>query len=139
MNEQENAALVRKLYDSFSRGEIETILNNVAEDVDWNSPGPESIPYCGRRKGRSQVREFFAQLQNLNRDMNVTVQDVIAQGDKVVTVCQFRGTATATGRTYDSPVMHFFMIRDGKVTQHIGLVDTAAVLAAQTGAAAAGR
>src|SRR3954454_20221144 len=37
MNEQENVALVRKLYDAFARGDIETILNHVTDDTEWSN------------------------------------------------------------------------------------------------------
>ena len=43
MNEQENVALVRKLYDAFARGDIDTILNHMTDDTEWSNPGPATV------------------------------------------------------------------------------------------------
>jgi ketosteroid isomerase-like protein len=44
MNEEQNTALVRKLYDAFARGDIQTILGNLTGGVEWIQDGPTVIP-----------------------------------------------------------------------------------------------
>ena len=137
MNEQQNTALIQKLYDSFSKGDIQTILASVTEDVDWGLEGPAAIPFAGKKTGPAQVRGFFEALAGSNRDMKLTIDTFIAQGDRVATMGRFSGTATATGKSFDVPVGHFFLIRNGKVAQFTDYTDTAATLEAYTKAAAA--
>jgi uncharacterized protein len=125
MSEQENTALIQKLYEAFGRGDVKTILENVTEDVKWSSPGPDAIPYSGSRSGPSEVREFFEQLARTQENVKLTIDRFIAQGDSVATLGRYTGNVRATGRSLDSIVAHFFTIRDGKVASWIGLGDTA--------------
>jgi hypothetical protein len=139
MNEQENVALVKKLYGAFATGDIKTILDHVTDDVKWSNPGPASIPYSGERTGREQVREFFERLGGTQENVSLTIDQFVAQDDAVATLGRYKGNVKATGRAFDAPVGHFFTIRGGKVTQWIGLGDTANVAAAYSSASAAGR
>jgi uncharacterized protein len=139
MNEQENVALVRKLYDAFARGDVETILNHVTDDTEWSNPGPATVPYFGDRRGPTQVREFFDRLIGTQENPNLTIDQLIAQGDTVAALGRYSGTVKATGKPFDSVVGHFFAIRGGKVARWIGLGDTANAAAAYTGASEAGR
>ncbi len=139
MNEQENIALVKKLYEAFSRGDIKTILDHVTDDIKWSNPGPSTIPYSGDRTGPTQVREFFERLVGTQENVNLTIDQFIAQGDQVATLGRYTGKIKGTGRAFDSLVGHFFTIREGKVARWIGLGDTADAAAAYSTASAAGR
>jgi uncharacterized protein len=111
MNEQENIALVKKLYDAFGRGDIQTILDHVTDDVKWSNPGPSSVPYFGDRTGRAQMREFFDRLVGTQENAKLTIDQYIAQGDAVATLGRYTGNVKATGKPFDSLVGHFFTIR----------------------------
>jgi ketosteroid isomerase-like protein len=139
MNEQENIAIVKKLYEAFATGDIKTILDHLTDDIEWRSPGPATVPYSGDRTGPAQVREFFAQLVGTQQDVNLTIDQFIAQGDAVATLGRYSGSVKATGAPFDSVVGHFFTFRDGKVSRWIGLGDTAHAEAAYARTSAAGR
>ncbi|MGA8025977.1 MAG: nuclear transport factor 2 family protein [Bryobacteraceae bacterium] len=137
MNEQENIALVKKLYDAFAKGDIKTILAHLSDDVKWSSPGPDTIPYSGDKTGPTEVREFFSELVGTQENVNLTIDQFVAQGDAVATLGRYSGNVKATGEPFDSVVGHFFTIRAGKVSRWIGLADTAHAAAAYTRASAA--
>ncbi|MGI8960821.1 MAG: nuclear transport factor 2 family protein [Bryobacteraceae bacterium] len=136
MNEQQNAALVRKLYDAFSRGDIQTILDNLTGDAEWIQDGPAVIPYAGKKTGPTQVRQFFDALVGTQENAKVTIDHFIAQGDEVATLGRYAATVKATGRQFDSRVAHFFTIRDGKVSRWIGIGDMTDAAAAYSSASA---
>jgi ketosteroid isomerase-like protein len=46
----------RDLYDAFGRGDIPTILNLLADDVDWYDPGPPAVTHAGRYRVRECER-----------------------------------------------------------------------------------
>jgi ketosteroid isomerase-like protein len=46
---------------------------------------------------------------------------------------------TATGKSFDSPVAHFFTFRGGKISRFVDVVDTAAMADAYRAASAAAR
>ena len=139
MNEQENVALVKRLYEAFARGDIKSILEHLTDDVKWSNPGPSTVPYSGERTGPAQVREFFDRLVGTQENVNLTIEQYVAQGDMVATLGRYSGKVKATGRPFDSLVGHFFTIRDGKVARWTGLGDTANAAAAYSTASAASR
>ena len=137
MNEQENIALVKKLYEAFARGDLQTILDHVTEDVQLSNPGPSVVPFFGDRTGPEQVREFFDHLVSTQENVNLTMDQFIAQGEAVATLGRFTGHVKATGKSFDSPVGHFFTIRNGKMARLVGLGDTANIASAYSTAASA--
>lgn len=137
MDEQQNVALIRKLYDAFGRGDIRTIVDNVTQDVEWTSEGPSSVPWYGKKRGPQQVQEFFDALAATQDNMKLTMEDFIAQDDGVATFGRYRARVRATGRDFDTPVAHLFRIRNGKVSRFLNFGDTAQVVAAYSGTLAA--
>ena len=136
MNEQQNEALIRKVYAAFGRGDIPEILANLTDDIEWTLEGPSIIPYVGKKKGVAEVTEFFTALSGTQSDMKLTTEDFIAQEDKVATFGRYAGTVKATGKKFDSPVAHLFTIRKGKISRFVSLGDTAAMAEAYRGMSA---
>ncbi|MGD1092087.1 MAG: nuclear transport factor 2 family protein [Bryobacteraceae bacterium] len=139
MSEQQNTGLIQKVYDAFSRGDLQTILNNLTEDVDWGFEAPHTIPYAGQRKGTAQVTKFFEALATTQSGQKLTPQTFVAQGDHVATLCRYSGTVTATEKKFDCPVAHFFTIRGGKVASFVNVTDSAAMVEAYVSSSAAAR
>ena len=138
MSEEQNAALIQKLYDAFGRGDVQTILDNLTADVDWGMEGPAAVPFTGQRKGPAEVMGFFEALATTQTNQKLTVETLLAQGDTVAMVGRYAATVTATGKNFDTRVAHFFTVRDGKVARLVEVGDTAALVEAYTKASAAG-
>jgi uncharacterized protein len=137
MNEQDNVALIKKMYDAFARGDIQTIVGSLSDDVEWVVEGPSSIPYVGHMKGQSEVQsKFFGGLAGTQEDMNLTPEDFIAQEDGVAMFGRYSAKLKATGKRFDVPIGHLFRVRNGKVSKFVNLGDTAAVAEAYSGGAA---
>jgi hypothetical protein len=62
MSELDNIKIVQQAYDSFKTGDIQTLLSAFADDIEWQTPEAENIPFGGKRNGREQVAQFFALL-----------------------------------------------------------------------------
>ena len=137
MSEQQNTALIQKLYADFGRGDIPAILASLTADVEWTLEGPSIIPFTGSRKGPSEVLGFFQALGATQQNQKLTIEAWVAQGDTVATLGRYSGSVTATGKHFDSPVAHFFTIRDGKISRLVDLGDTAAFAEAYTSSASA--
>jgi uncharacterized protein len=133
MTEQANTAVIQRLYDAFSKGDVATILNHLTPDVEWIFEGPTSVPFTGKRHGIEETKGFFTALATTQSGMTLTTDEFIAQGDHVATYGRYTGTVTATGRKFDSPVGHFFQFRDGKVARFVNMGDTAAYVEAYRG------
>jgi len=126
MNEQANTALIQRLYAAFSKGDIQTILDHLTPDVEWVFEGPAILPWAGARRGPQEVLGFFSGIATTQSGMKLTMDEFIAQGDRVASFGRYSGTVTATGKKFDSPVGHLFVVRDGKVARFINMGDTAA-------------
>jgi ketosteroid isomerase-like protein len=139
MSEQQNVALIQSIYDAFKRGDLPFILARLTDDVDWTLEGPSIVPFTGKREGIAQVKEFFEALAGTQTNMKLTMGPLMAQGDRVSGVGRYSATVVATGRSFDSPVGHFFTVRDAKISGFVDLADTAAMVDAYRATAAAAR
>ena len=139
MNEQQNTDLIKLVYAAFGRGDVQAILDRLTDDVEWSLEGPAVIPFAGTRRGPGQVVGFFQALATANENMVLTTDRFVAQGDQVATIGRFAATVKATGRRFDSPIAHFFTIRDGRISRFVDFGDTALMAEAYTQAAAAAR
>ena len=139
MNEQNNKALVEKMYAAFGRGDVQTILDHLAPNVEWTMEGPSTLPFAGKKIGPGQVRSFFESLATTQENQKLTIDDYIAQGDKVATTGRYSAVVKATGKRFDCAVAHVFTIRDGKITKFLDFADTAQMADAYVSAAAASR
>jgi ketosteroid isomerase-like protein len=126
MNETENTKVVQDAYARFGSGDVDGLVNHMAENASWTTPVVANSPLGGKRVGSSAVREFFTLLP---QHENMTVfqpREFIAQGDKVVVLGNFTATVVSTGRTYSSEWIHVFTLSDGKITSFLEMFDNAA-------------
>ena len=133
MSEQENIHVVQQFYRAFGRGDMQAVLNAVADDVKWHEPGPTDIlPWAGTRRGRDQVAQFLAAVDEALEVQQFELQEFIAQDDKVVVLGRGRSRVRPTGRTFDSPWTMVFTLCGGKICGFSAYHDTAAMVAATT-------
>ncbi len=131
MNEQ-NIALVKKLYGAFAQGDRQTILNHLAANVEWRCEAPSEIPYAGIHYGPEQVTGFFQNLATYESDHMLRMEEYYCDADTVVSIGRYAAKVNATGKNFDIAVVHVFTIKDGNVTRFIDQLDTASLLRAYT-------
>jgi uncharacterized protein len=125
-----NVQAVQELYAAFGRGDIETVLDGFAEDVEWVIPGPADIPFAGQRHGREQVAQFFRELEQAEEIQEFEPQEYIAQADKVVVLGHYRARIKSTGRTVEGDWAHVLTLKQGRVARFREFTDTATMAAA---------
>ena len=123
-----NKQIVQEFYDSANRGDMETCLGQLAEDVTWTNIG--STKYSGTFHGKADLvarllQPVFGQLQ---AGITSAIDNLVAEGDFVVV--QSRGkAATKDGRLYNNTYCHVFRIRGGKIVEVTEYMDTELVSA----------
>lgn len=137
MNEQQNIALIQKIFEAFGRGDIQAMLDCCSVDCEFDYPGPAIIPYAGRKKGHAEIRGYFEAILNNQSSHNLKVARFVAQDDHVVAIGSYMGVVNSTGKTIEGPLVFTFEVHNGKVTRHMLMSDTAAGAAAYTAATAA--
>jgi len=134
MNEQENTKLVKRGYELFKSGDIETLLGMYSDDVSWETPKVENTPFNGKISGKENLANWITAYSEAE-EMSVFEQDeFIAQGDKVVVLGRVEARSKATNNEYSTNIVHILTIKDGKVTGFLELLDTAAAEKAYTSA-----
>lgn len=129
---QENADLVRQGFEAFGRGDIEAVLAVYSDDIVWESvvgAGPH-VPTAGTRRGKAAVREFFQILAESLDFESFQVQELIAQGDKVVALGSYAAIPRSTGRRVASDWVMIFTLANGRVVSFREFADSAAINAA---------
>lgn len=126
-----NKDAVRRFYEEVvNQGKIELIDELVSPDV------VEHEEFPGLGGDRESVKQFFKMFRNAFPDVRFTVEDLIEEGDKVVSRATMRGThkgefmdIAATGKSVEVALIDILRIdSDGKVAEHWGLTDTAAMM-----------
>ena len=127
MSEQDSTAIVQKAYHNFKTGNIQALLDQMADGVTWQLPEVTDVPLAGARTGRDGVKEFFAILARDQDVLEFEPREFVAEGDKVVSLGDYRWRVKDTGREYASDFVHVFTVRDGKIVAFREHFDSAVV------------
>ena len=113
---EENKALARRAWELADNPDI---LEEVyAPAVVWHEPDQEI-------RGLEQAKKFVTAYKTAFPDLNITVEDVIAEGDKVVSRVTLRGThqgeteefGPPTGRQIEGGGITISRIEGGKIVE----------------------
>jgi hypothetical protein len=137
MQEDQNVDVVRRAYEAFGRGDIQTLLGTCDENIDWITPGPAELPTAGHRRGRQEVARFFQELNDVFQVEQFTPRDFIAQGERVVVCGEEVARVRSTGKTIEITWAHVFELKDGQIVRFHEYLDTAPAVDALREAAAA--
>ena len=121
MSTEDNKALVRRYRQAHNSNNLAALDDIVAADIISHNPLP-GLP-SGLEGGKMAHMGFAAAFP----DSQVTTEDLIAEGDKVVERFTFHGTNTGslmgappTGKNVTSSGMSIFRIANGKIVEHWG-------------------
>jgi len=130
MNENGNTNIVQHVYEFFRGGDIKALLHLLSDDIEWQLPEIENVPFAGKRRGHEQMGQFFASLVDTQEVQHFEPREFIAQGDKVVALGHYAWLVRSTGREFGGDFAHVFTMCNGKVIRFHEYMDTAAASAA---------
>jgi ketosteroid isomerase-like protein len=130
MSENENTDIVQNVYENFRTGDIKALLKLLSDDIEWQLPEIDNVPFAGTRRGQEQMGQFFASLVDTQEVQHFEPREFIAQGDKVVALGHYAWHVKSTGREVGGVFAHLFTISNGKVIRFHEYMDTAAAAAA---------
>ena len=114
MSASENAALVRRGYEAFSRGDMATLQELFAPDIKWHANGRNHL--AGTFEGIDNVLANFGQLAaESGGTFRVEIHDLLASDDHVVVLAS--SSADRAGKHLDGNYCHVFHLSGGKVTE----------------------
>jgi steroid delta-isomerase-like uncharacterized protein len=124
---EDNKALARRSWEVVENLDI---LDEVyASDLVWHEPDQDV-------HGLEEARQFVTTYKTAFPDLNVTVEDVISEGDNVVTRYTIRGThqgeieefGPPTGRQMELQGITVHRIADGKIVEEWERYDNLSLL-----------
>jgi uncharacterized protein len=115
-----NEELVRRGFEAFANGDVETMRQVLDPDVIWHAPGRS--PLAGDYRGVEEVLGYFGRsMETTGGTLRVELQDVMVN-DRGAASLQ-RSTAQRNDRSLDDFGVNVFRIQDGRaveVWQHWG-------------------
>ena len=123
---EENKAVARRVYEIIATGNLDL----AEEIVDPDAPDNERA-FVTEEQAQPRLietfRQFAADAHAAFPDMQITVEDMIAEGDRVAARVIMRGThrgefqgIAPTGKRVQVRAMDMFRIADGKIVEHWG-------------------
>jgi ketosteroid isomerase-like protein len=115
MSASQNVEVSKKGYAAFDAGDIETVLSDYDDDVEFVVAGNSAV--SGTYRGKAGVAELFAKVAE--KSFAIVPSRFLADDDVVVVLSQ----VTAGGES--APEADVFTFRDGKIVKAQNLGDTA--------------
>jgi steroid delta-isomerase-like uncharacterized protein len=124
---EENKALVRRSWEAADNPDI--IDEVYTPDLVWHDPGQDI-------RGSEEAKQFVTMYKTAFPDLSPTVEDVIAEGDKVVSRWTIRGThqgeieefGPPTGKQIELEGITIHRIEGGKIVEEWNRYDNLGVL-----------
>lgn len=107
MSEQDNKDVIKRGYEAFSAGDMDTVMSLFDDDIEWVQPGQSTV--SGTFHGKSEVMEEFGKLAE--KGLEVKLTRLIAEGDTVVAITEVKAGGE-TGEDAD-----VFTLRNGKTVR----------------------
>ena len=135
MSEEKNVSLLREAYKHWDESKAASAnhwLNLAAENVTWKSigGGTAGLEFTRHCDSKAELKQYFAELSNDWEMLHYTVDEFIAQGDRVVMVGSCGWRNRSTGSVVETPKVDIVRMKDSKMVEFYEFFDTAKTLAA---------
>ncbi len=114
MSEQ-NIEIVKRGYEAFSAGDVETVMSVFGDKIEWVQPGESTL--SGAYHGKEEFAHYLGRLAE--KAVSVRPLRFVADGDTVVAFTEVTA-GNETGEDAD-----VFTVRDGKIVHAQIYTDTA--------------
>ena len=125
MSTEENKAKARRIIEeAVNKGNLAVVDEIMAPNYVYHRP-------TGDVKGPEGIKQFFTMLRTAFPDVNVTIEDMVAEGDMVAYRFMLKGTFKGemmgippTGGQIAFPEAHFLRFEDGKEVDEVPYFDS---------------
>jgi steroid delta-isomerase-like uncharacterized protein len=129
MSKEKNKEIQEKFGEAINTGNLENLRDLVADDVKDHDPAPNQGP------GPQGYIDFFTMMRNAFPDMEVEVEQLVADEDNVAFAYTLKGThkgdfmgVAGTGKSIKARGMQISRFEDGKMVERWGSSDELGIL-----------
>jgi hypothetical protein len=121
MSLEENRTIVRRMYEAFNKQDLASLDELIA---------PDYVDHPRQFRGLESYKQYLTMFYRSFPDSHETIEDIIAEGDKVC--IRLKGTAThkgeyrglaPTGKKITWEAISIWRIVDGKIAEMWGFAD----------------
>lgn len=128
-----NVDILKEAYALWNDSKAESVahwLNMIDENVHWRSlaGGADGMEFTGECCNKKEVENYFNHLGGEWSMNHYTVDEFIAQDDRVVMVGSCGWTNKKTDKSIDTPKVDIIRMKDSKIVDFYELYDTAMTL-----------
>lgn len=116
--ETENAERVTRIFEAFGRGDVEYILDQLADDARFVSHLDARVPWAGEYSGKHEVARYFQALGGSVEVGDHPVDTLVAQGDTVVAAGDVSFLVRESGKAGSSRWVYIFKLANGQVQRY---------------------
>ena len=128
MNESTNKAAVRRFAEAVNSGDMTLVAETIDQLVE-----PDALirtPLPSAATGAALLKEVFTRLHRAFPDLHLTIEDLVAEGEKVVARDTVTGThqgdymgLAPTGKFISYPEVFICRFVNGRIAETWGIVD----------------
>jgi len=116
---------VQRVYEAYGRADMEAVLGEVADDVDWAAEAAStSVPWFGSHRGKGEVARFFKEIGSNIEVTEFTPLSFASNETDVVATVRWAYTVNTTGKSAAMLMQHWWRFADGKIVFFRGSEDT---------------
>lgn len=114
---QANEQALRKIYEAFGRGDVDTFLSMLTDDIEFHITGRSAV--SGDYLGKDGVLEFVGKLVELSEGtFTLEVLDMLANDRHGVALTMER--ASREGRSLENRAVHVWDLQEGMAQVFLG-------------------
>lgn len=122
---QENMTVIRGMYESFSRGDVTSVLGQMHQHIEWREA--ENFIYADRNpyRGPQAVLEgVFMRLASEWADFKVMPEEWLDAGNHIVVLGTYNGRHKESGKEVRAQFAHIWGVAHGRVVRFQQYTDT---------------
>ncbi|MFL6619815.1 MAG: nuclear transport factor 2 family protein [Povalibacter sp.] len=124
MSLESNKQIARSFFERLHARDIPGALNTLSDDVSyWIIGRREVIPSSGTHNKERMAWMFAQMMERLDNGMDMTIKNVIAEGDQVALEVESYGPLK-NGRVYNNQYHMLMRVRDDKIIEVKEYLDT---------------
>ena len=128
MSLEENKAIVRRMIEAYNKQDLDPLDDLVA---------PDYVDNILQIRGLESLKQYYAEFYKSSPDTHSTIEDIIAEGDKVCLrytntgtlkgeirgVLAPSGAIAPTGKKYKTTSVEIYRVVDGKIVEGWTVLD----------------